>query len=605
MIERMLFALSLLPAAAIAAQPSAPSPISAPIRDLPWGQINFLHTTDSHGWHAGHLQEPSYSADWGDYISFAKHMRDRADELGLDMLLIDSGDRVEGNGLYDASDPKGHYTFEIFNEQDIDVLCSGNHELYKRNTSENEYLKTVPNSKGNYLASNIDILNPENGELVPLAPRYRKFRTQNQGIRILAFGFLFNFRGNDNNTVVQPVRKTIEEQWFQEAIRDRDVDLFLVNGHVEIHSEEFADIYKAIREVQWDTPIQFFGGHTHIRDYKKYDSKAYALESGRYMETIGFMSIDGIKVGAKSGPHTLAKPRFGRRYIDNNLFSFHHHTGLDESNFPTEHGRNVSKSIAKARTNLRLDDRHGCAPKNYWLNRAQYPSEHSVVSLLEEHIVPDMVSDEKRKEKEHLVIINTGALRFDIFKGPFTRDTTYIVSPFTTGFRYIKDVPYDMATRVLALLNNKGPILEHAARDLPFLMLAPPEQIAMKRKITVNNGDHTERVDQAHLEGKPKLTPGYTTKDDAGEDGDDTLHSPVSYYNVPNCVQSKVGFPRDGSEPDTVDLVFLAFIQNWVILALEFLGQEYIAADTDDYMADKDFTTLISDWVEQNWDGDC
>ncbi len=40
-----------------AVQTSAPSPVQAPLRDLPWGQLNFLHTTDTHGWHAGHLQE--------------------------------------------------------------------------------------------------------------------------------------------------------------------------------------------------------------------------------------------------------------------------------------------------------------------------------------------------------------------------------------------------------------------------------------------------------------------------------------------------------------------------------------------------------------------
>ena len=41
----------------LAAQPSAAPPVSAPLRGLPWGQLNFLHTTDTHGWHAGHLQE--------------------------------------------------------------------------------------------------------------------------------------------------------------------------------------------------------------------------------------------------------------------------------------------------------------------------------------------------------------------------------------------------------------------------------------------------------------------------------------------------------------------------------------------------------------------
>ena len=33
-------------------------------------------------------------------------MRKKADEKGVDLLVIDTGDRIEGNGLYDASNPK-------------------------------------------------------------------------------------------------------------------------------------------------------------------------------------------------------------------------------------------------------------------------------------------------------------------------------------------------------------------------------------------------------------------------------------------------------------------------------------------------------------------
>ena len=54
--------LTLL-ALAHAAQPSAPQPVAAPLRDLPFGQLNFLHTTDTHGWHAGHLQEYVFQAE--------------------------------------------------------------------------------------------------------------------------------------------------------------------------------------------------------------------------------------------------------------------------------------------------------------------------------------------------------------------------------------------------------------------------------------------------------------------------------------------------------------------------------------------------------------
>jgi len=56
MFEKASLLLTLLHLA-VAEQPSAPSPIAAPLRELPWGQLNFLHSTDSHGWHGGHLQE--------------------------------------------------------------------------------------------------------------------------------------------------------------------------------------------------------------------------------------------------------------------------------------------------------------------------------------------------------------------------------------------------------------------------------------------------------------------------------------------------------------------------------------------------------------------
>lgn len=57
MIPRLLVTVNFLSALAAGAQPSAPKPVAAPMRDLPWGQLNFLATTDTHGWHGGHLQE--------------------------------------------------------------------------------------------------------------------------------------------------------------------------------------------------------------------------------------------------------------------------------------------------------------------------------------------------------------------------------------------------------------------------------------------------------------------------------------------------------------------------------------------------------------------
>lgn len=537
---------------------------------------------------------------------------------------MDTGDRIEGNGLYDASEPKGKYTLKIFGEQDVDVICSGNHELYKNTSSENEYFETVPNFLGNYLASNLDIIDPKTEEQRPLAQRFKKFTTKNQGIRVLAFGFLYNFRGNSNNTIVQRVQETIQEKWFQDAIRDREVDLFLVIGHVPLRTQEFASIFKAIREQQWDVAIQFFGGHTHIRDYVKYDSKAYGLESGRYMETIGFMSVTGLPTGGKSNSMSVdagasqvarvASPTFSRRYMDNNLFSFHQHTDLNDTTFPTEHGHRVSSMIASAREDLKLDKTYGCAPRDYWTNRAPYPSKNSIFSWLQDEVLPDMILDVDRADAPRMVLTNTGALRFDIFKGPFTIDTTYTVSPFTSGFRYVKDVPFSVAKRLLQIINQEVPQLWPATQSLAFKGPA--------RSVQASTQASTHQVDEQMFPasrqmplGKgqapdhdAELTAGYTTIDDAGSDGDDTVHTPIKFYRVPNALESRIGFPaaatedsKESADPVSVDLVYVDFIESYILLALKFLGTDYAERDTDMYMEGRDMTGLIAQWVQEHW----
>jgi 2',3'-cyclic-nucleotide 2'-phosphodiesterase (5'-nucleotidase family) len=83
-------------------QPNAVQPVDGPRSELAWGQLNILHTTDTHGWLEGHLKEGSYSADWGDFASFVAHMKQKAKALKTDLLLIDTGVR---NGTREAMWP--------------------------------------------------------------------------------------------------------------------------------------------------------------------------------------------------------------------------------------------------------------------------------------------------------------------------------------------------------------------------------------------------------------------------------------------------------------------------------------------------------------------
>ena len=74
-----------------------------PQRQLEWGQINFIHSTDIHGWFEGHMKERNYRADWGDFTSFIKHMREKADKLNVDLLVVDTGSLIFLTLAYDVS----------------------------------------------------------------------------------------------------------------------------------------------------------------------------------------------------------------------------------------------------------------------------------------------------------------------------------------------------------------------------------------------------------------------------------------------------------------------------------------------------------------------
>jgi hypothetical protein len=384
------------------------------------------------------------------------------------------------------------------------------------------------------------------------------------------------------------------------------------------------------------------------QDYKIFDSKSVALESGRYMETLGFMSIDGLSTGGtKNGGAASQKSKitFARRYIDNNVYSMHHHSGKDDKSFPTKHGLKVSEAIGDARKSLGLTHKYGCAPHDYWVNRRPYPHNESIFTLIEKQMIPQTISKSDRVKSggKALLITNTGSIRFDIFKGAFTKDTKFLVSPFTSAFRYIADVPYKAASQVIKLLNNEGPIVLEMMQQNTFLQ--PPEVHAARFRPHILSSQRFEYVrpghEQAILKGEeaavtsaptavaadaadtpiptcsfdlgkgeyicPKapgteLFPGYTTKDDAGSDGDDTIHSEIKFYSVPNCIQSVIGFGEDDDQsPETVDLMYNEFIQKWILLALEYTGQKYTSDDTKTWAEGKSFTDIMTEWVEEHW----
>lgn len=545
---------------------------SFPHRNLTWNDINFVHTTDTHGWYSGHINQPLYHANWGDFISFTTHLRRIAHSRNQDLLLIDSGDRHDGNGLSDITSPNGLKSTPIFIKQDYDLLTIGNHELYLWENSKQEYETVVNHFQDKYVCSNVDI-RLDNGLFVPLGLKYKYFTTPIRGIRVLAFGFLFDFKRFNSGTRVTPMAETIHEPWFQEALK-HEVDLIIIVGHTPISHNwgEFYQVHQYLRQFFPDTIIQYFGGHSHIRDFTVFDSLSTGLQSGRYCETVGWTSVNLDKADL----NLPVRQRFSRSYIDFNTDSFKYHTNLDKE-FDTAKGKLVSKLIRETRKELKLDTLIGYVKTNYYVDYVPIDHPKSIFNLLALKILKTLP---KSKHEERITIINTGSIRYDLYKGPYTIDSKFIVSPFENIWVNIT-VPKSVATKVAAKLNDADYI--SASR------LKPSHQYDLQVQ------DLSTSPHQAHFEMQEKLPKGYVTHDDFGADGDDTLHRAVVNFPVPNVIQS-VEINDEVDSP--VNLVFYSFITPniiWALKELNFSTEQVPTPYSDIYLG-----TLLNEFVANN-----
>ncbi|GME64497.1 Ser thr protein phosphatase protein [Neofusicoccum parvum] len=607
-------------------QPESSNATSGPRAPLEWGQLNFLHTTDTHGWLEGHLKEQNYGADWGDYVSFTTQMKQTARDLGVDLLLIDTGDLHDGAGLSDATDPNGLLSNPIWENIDYDLLAIGNHELYVTEIAYEHFNQFAKVYGDRYVTSNVQIINPATGQFEYIGSQYRYFTTE-QGLRIMAFGVLFDFTGNSNVSKVIKAADLVQESWFQDAVNHEGVDMFVLLGHNAARPTDststMGTVFSAIRTARPDIPIQVFGGHTHIRDFVVFDNKATGLESGRYCETLGWLSITGIEgqgnstykaqqpeglpaptrpaisVSTAAANSTLPKSntpsslRYSRRYLDWNRWTFGYHAvGSQSKPFDTQHGKAVTATITGVREQLNLSSVLGCAPQTWCIDCKPFGDDGNIYTLLREAIATVLVN-ETRADVPRIIFINTGSVRFDLVQGPFTYDDSFIVSPFTNTIRYIPDVPWEYASQVLDIMNagpyqKKRDLSALSPRGLGFQALTPslPDADSCIDPPISRSPLHSRSFQGGRLLRRQEVasTPGYVTSDDFGVDGDDTPHTAIPAYDLPIDVQANASFPDDGSAPETVDVVYLDFIEDYIVAALNEAGGEFDTADTASYM---------------------
>ncbi|KAF8952193.1 Metallo-dependent phosphatase-like protein [Flammula alnicola] len=565
-------------------------PLAPPTRPLVWGDVNIIHTTDSHGWLLGHQKtsfpEPNYrrllhigSGDFGDFASFVAHMKEIAIERDVDLLLVDSGDLHDGTGLTDGFPAGGidaHDANQFIKKLPYDIMAIGNHELYIYANTLDMHQNFAPAFNGRYLSSNVNItLLNEKGEVVnvPVGDRFAKFKTR-KGKKVTSLGVLYDFTGNDHNTTVQKVENMVKEAWFADAIKE-EPDFFLLVGHMPVARDDWPLVFNAVRAVHPLTPILILGGHTHIRDCLQLDGRSMSLESGRYMETVGELNHNYRQNYSKGSKSNIT---FSRRYLDPNRVTYEFHAQRNSFNFDTQEGKVITQGLNNLAKNFDLSFQFGTAPHDFTIDQAPYPSNDSLLSLFIENAVPVALAiNNTRASIPNIMITNSGSQRFDIYAGPFTKNDQLTASPFADSFLFIPNVPFNVANDVLPALNNAGANERRA-------MLEEREQHEYGRGYvdTVYRKwleEMDKRNDGIARRAAANLTLGYVTTDSCPGVGDDVLHAPLPFFSTPDFIGS---IPPTVPATDTpIDLVFVDFISSQLLQILNSVQSAKVFTNAD------------------------
>jgi hypothetical protein len=406
---------------------------------------------------------------------------------------------------------------------------------------------------GRYLTSNVNITVPGSdgsNVSVPIGSRYAKFKTL-LGRKITSLGTTVTHKGAAG-TIIQPLTEMVHEAWFAEAIAE-EPDVFLLVGHIPVSDGEWPIVHQAIRAVHPHTPIMMFGGHSHHRACVQFDRRSMALESGMYMQTVGWMSME-LPAENTSPDDAIT---FTRRYLDANRVTYQYHTAQSESTFDTPEGSEISAGLRALAEQFGLSHTYGVVPQDYQDFGVPHTSEDSLFHLLATKVLPfALAHNNARAARPHYIIFASGSPRFGLFAGSFTKDDELLVLPRANRFLYIPNVLAGVARQLVSLLNRDG----SDGKERP---------------------ESVREVNPSTFDTSSGLTPGHVTIDCCPDAGDDTPHLPMSHYIPPPYLGCP--FP-DVLDTDPIDVVFVDFIKTDLISSLNTAQNAITYTDGDAHL---------------------
>jgi len=504
-IAAVLVVIALLDPASISVEAAGNDDMNSLTPNLPFGDINVVVLTDIHSWLGSHRrQEPYNDVDFGDVLSFWQRLKEHCDsneiddddtavstnairiktgngnhdpepqQKCVDVFFVNNGDFVHGTGLSrvvdDQSDPE--YIIPLLEKMPYDLVNVGNHELYnKKNT---DYM-TRPGGYVDwwgerYLTSNIHKINKPDTDIAttedrdhrtvtkdPLGNRYKILQGRNS--KVLAFGFLYNFKDVDSGAGIgiEKVQTVVTQQWFLDALTEEDYDAILVLAHMDLVDPLVDVIRSAIRDHLGEekTPIVFLTGHTHYRGFKQLEDSTITFEAGRYMDTVGFVSFPKKdSVIERSGK--AVSSLFKHSFLDTNRkFLFEDTLGFSSFEVgQTKDGKALSEFIDRTRKKLGLENEVGCAPRSYYQAR-HIDAPDSLWGLYRDEVVPKAFLDEKRDDLPPAMLVPSETWRYNLYNSSsLVVDDVYAVAPFNDTIIYLGAFSADAILEANKTLNS-------------------------------------------------------------------------------------------------------------------------------------------------------
>lgn len=454
--------------------------------NIPLGDINLVVLTDVHSWIAGHgHKEPYLNADYGEVLSFYQRLKAYCDSEGKDLWFVMNGDWIDGTGL--SLDGDVSYLVPLLEKMPFDVVNTGNHECtcvpvnckqacsHPRDVIVFSFIPMLVYAKlTHYISTPFPVYKPVVVESMKRAGGFidwwghrhlstnivmtnnkeeafsnRYIMLEGKNSRVLVFGFLYHMPDAAPEVTVQNPGTVTNQAWFKKALTEEIYDAILVMAHMGTYDGSVADIISGIRQhAGSDVPVQFVTGHTHVRQHSVVDNLSTAVEAGRYLDTVGFISFPNRMTAVMSEQPI---DRFEYAFLDANVNNLKWALG-GEHEFATPDGIALQEFIQRTRESLGLTQTIGCSPQDYLVENRGLYEEDSLWHLFCNAVIPSQL--EQGSENNRVMLADSGSWRYDLLAGDNTVDDIIAVAPFNDAIHYVGKISCDTIELLKDTLNG-------------------------------------------------------------------------------------------------------------------------------------------------------